>query len=106
MDVLGIDPRLRGDKPAHLADSRPACRSYLVEKNFHKGASFCPDFLHLLLDITGGKDVESIKLGEFVIWACKRRVRVMRRRKESIGFVLILRMSVPLLFPSISALTV
>ena len=35
----------------------------------------------------------------------ERSVRVMRRRKESVGFVLIVRMSIPLSFPSISALT-
>jgi hypothetical protein len=35
----------------------------------------------------------------------EKRVRVMRRRKESVGFVFIVRMSIPLLFPSISTLT-
>jgi hypothetical protein len=35
----------------------------------------------------------------------ERRMRAMKRRKESVGFVLIVRMSIPLSFPSISALT-
>jgi hypothetical protein len=35
----------------------------------------------------------------------ERRVRAMRRRKESVGFVLIVRMGTPFLFPTTSALT-
>jgi len=34
------------------------------------------------------------------------RMREMRRKKENIGFVLIVRMGTPFLFPSISALSV
>jgi hypothetical protein len=35
----------------------------------------------------------------------KRRVKAMRRREDSFGFVLIVRMSIPLLSSAISALT-
>jgi hypothetical protein len=48
------------------------------------------------------------KLGRSVFWTYKRRkrrVRVMRRSKERASFVLIVRMSIPLLFPTTSALT-
>jgi hypothetical protein len=48
------------------------------------------------------------KPSKSIIWTCKRRVRVMRRRKESVGFVMplpVARMGIPFLYPSTSALT-
>ena len=74
-----------------------------IQKILKKTQIFC--ILHLLLDITekGGKMYGSW-VGLFSGLTKKEEV-VMKRRKESVGFVLIVTMGIPLLFPSTSALT-